>query len=98
MIEVGLVDNSAYPDVSPRHRTRSVSEYVREDPLSSMAIAAAAGFIIGGGLNSRLGQAMLAIVGRVALQSAATNFLTGMVVGTDKNGGSTGVGNDLPKR
>ena len=92
------MDNSASPDASPRHRTRSVSEYVREDPLSSMAIAAAAGFIVGGGLNSRVGQAMLAIVGRVALQSAATNFLTGMVVGTDKNGESNGADKRPRKR
>jgi DUF883 C-terminal glycine zipper region len=62
-----------------------VDEYVRDEPLGSLALAAAAGFIVGGGLNRRIGQAMLTIVGRIALQSAAASFITGMVAGTHEN-------------
>jgi hypothetical protein len=80
------VDILADAVVPPRRGARRVSEYVRDEPLSSLAIAAAAGFIIGGGLNGRIGQVMLAVVGRMALQSAATSLITGMVVGTDENG------------
>jgi hypothetical protein len=61
-------------------------QYVRDEPLSALAIAAAAGFIVGGGLNSRIGQAMLAIVGRITLQSVATSLIAGMVAGIHENG------------
>jgi hypothetical protein len=75
------------PDNAPqRRRRRRVGEYVKDEPLSSLAIAAAAGFIVGGGLNSRVGQAMLTIVGRITLQSAATSFIAGIIAGTQGNG------------
>jgi len=64
-----------------------VGEYVREEPLGSLAIAAAAGFIVGGGLNSRIGRAMLTIVGRIALQGAVTSFIAGTLPArTHENG------------
>jgi hypothetical protein len=63
-----------------------VGEYVRDEPLGALALAAAAGFIVGGGLNSRVGQALLAILGRIAVQSAAASLFTGMVAGTHDNG------------
>jgi hypothetical protein len=91
------VDISADATVPPRRRPRTVSEYVRDDPLSSVAIAAAAGFIVGGGLNSRIGQAVLAIVGRIALQSAATSLIAGMVAGTDENGRPKSAGPDTDR-
>jgi DUF883 C-terminal glycine zipper region len=34
-------------------------DYVREEPLRSLTVATAAGFILGGGLNSRIGLALL---------------------------------------
>jgi len=63
-----------------------VSEYVRDEPLSSLGISVAAGFIVGGGLNSRVGRMMLAIVGRIALQSVASSLVADMVAGTQENG------------
>lgn len=69
-----------------RRRRRRVDKYVRDEPLGSLAIAAAAGFIIGGGLHSRVGHAMLTIVGRIALQSAASSFIAKMIAGTHENG------------
>jgi len=92
------MDISADATVSSRRRPRSVTEYVRDEPLSSVAIAAAAGFVFGGGLNSRIGRAMLAIVGRIALQSAATDLVAGMVVGTDKNGRPKNASPDTERR
>ena len=67
-------------------RHRDVSEFVRDEPLTALAIAAAAGFVFGGGVNRRLGLAILTTVGRIALQSAATSLITGMVAGSRENG------------
>jgi hypothetical protein len=58
----------------------SLSEYVREEPLTSVAIAGAAGFIIGGGAKSRIGLAALAMVGRIALRGAVTNLIVGLFI------------------
>jgi hypothetical protein len=57
-----------------------IGDYIREEPLTALAIAGAAGFILGGGANSRIGLAALAMVGKVALRGAATNFIVGLFV------------------
>ena len=57
-----------------------LGEYIRDEPLTALAIAGAAGFILGGGASSRIGLAALAMVGKVALRGAATNFLVGLFV------------------
>ncbi len=77
----------AFMDTSPNSvaRHRGVSEFVRDEPLTALAIAAAAGFVLGGGVNRRLGLTILTTVGRIALQSAATSLITGMLVGTHES-------------
>ena len=62
-----------------RRLENSVEKWIRDRPLPSAAIAAAAGFIIGGGMASRPGVAMLALLGRKAAKQAATNMISGMV-------------------
>ena len=62
-------------------RRREVVEYVRDEPLAALAIAGVAGFVLGGGVNRRIGLAMLAIVGRIALRSVATSLIVGVVTG-----------------
>lgn len=69
-----------------RRGSDRVAQYVRNEPLSALALAAAAGFVVGGGLNSRVGQALLTMVGRIALQSAAASLIAGMVAGSHENG------------
>jgi hypothetical protein len=72
-------------NISPGHDYRdSVRERIKEAPLTSLAIAAAAGFIVGGGVRSRIGTAMLAIVGRMALQSAASSFIAAIATGDNQ--------------
>ena len=61
-------------------RDRDIGEYIKDEPLTALAIAGAAGFILGGGASSRLGLAALATVGKIALRGAATNFLVGLFV------------------
>jgi hypothetical protein len=68
-------------DERERRRERDIGEYIREEPLTSLAIASGVGFIIGGGASSRLGLALLSIVGRIALRGAATNFIVDLVAG-----------------
>jgi hypothetical protein len=68
-----------------RRRGRDVGEFVREEPMTALAIAGAAGFILGGGANSRIGLALLTIIGRIALRGAATSFIVGLVTGDSHN-------------
>jgi hypothetical protein len=76
---------SADADERLRRRERNVGEFVREEPLTALAIAGAAGFILGGGANSRIGLALLTIVGRIALRGAATSFIVGLIAGDGHN-------------
>jgi hypothetical protein len=72
-------------DEGRRRRNRDVGDYVREEPLTALAIASGAGFILGGGANSKIGLALLTIVGRIALRGAATSFIVGLVNGNHDN-------------
>ena len=78
------MNGSAEKEERSRRRDRDLGEelgeYIRDEPLTALAIAGAAGFILGGGASSRLGLAALAMVGKVALRGAATNFLVGLIV------------------
>ena len=56
-----------------------IENSIRDRPLRSMAVAAAAGFIVGGGMATRPGVAILALFGRTAVKETATNLMTGMV-------------------
>ena len=68
-----------------RRRERDIGEYVREEPLTALAIAGGVGFIFGGGANSRIGLALLTLVGRIALRGAATTFIVDLVTGKRDN-------------
>jgi hypothetical protein len=72
-------------DEKRRRRNRDIGEYIKEEPLTSLAIASGAGFIVGGGANSRIGLALLGIVGRIALRGAATSFIVDLVAGRHDN-------------
>jgi hypothetical protein len=64
-----------------------LGQYVREEPLTALAIAAVTGFVLGGGVNRRIGLAMLTIAGRIALRGVADNLILGMVgYGHDNQG------------
>ena len=58
---------------------REVEKTIREKPLSAAALAATVGFIVGGGLATRPGLAMLILFGRMAAKETAVNFVTEMV-------------------
>ena len=84
------MDNSAEANSADaierlRRRERDVGEYIREEPLTSLAIAGGVGFILGGGANSRLGIALLSIAGRIAIRGAATSFIVDLVSGDHGN-------------
>ena len=68
-----------------RRRNRDIGEYIKEEPLTSLAIASGVGFIVGGGANSRIGLALLSIVGRIALRGVATNFIVDLVTSKPDN-------------
>lgn len=72
-------------DEKRRRRDRDIGEYIREEPLISLAIAGGVGFILGGGANSRLGIALLSIAGRIAIRGAATSFIVDLVSGDHGN-------------
>ncbi len=76
---------AASADERLRRRERDIGEYVREEPLTALAIAGGVGFVFGGGANSRIGLALLTLVGRIALRGAATSFIVGLVTGNHDN-------------
>jgi 1,4-dihydroxy-2-naphthoyl-CoA synthase len=55
---------------------RQIEKSIREQPVRSAAIAVAAGFVVGGGMVTRLGMAALALFGRQAARETATNFIS----------------------
>jgi ElaB/YqjD/DUF883 family membrane-anchored ribosome-binding protein len=55
-----------------------VETSIRERPLRFTAIAATAGFIVGGGMTTRPGVAILALFGRKVVTETAANLITGM--------------------
>jgi hypothetical protein len=69
-----------------RQRSRDVGEYIREEPLTSLAIATAAGFVLGGGVNSRLGLTILTFVCRIALRDVVTGLIVELVTPSRDNG------------
>jgi DUF883 C-terminal glycine zipper region len=75
------VDISTNSSAPRRHPSRDVSQYVRDEPLAALAIATAAGFVLGGGVNRRIGLAMLTMVGRTVLRGVATSLILEMVTG-----------------
>ena len=72
-------------DERRRRRDRDIAEYIREEPLTSLAIAGGVGFIFGGGARSRIGLALLTTVGRIALSAAVSSFVVGLVTGDSDN-------------
>jgi hypothetical protein len=68
-----------------RRRNRDIGEYIKEEPLTSLAIAGGVGFIVGGGAKSRIGLALLSVVGRIALRGAVTSFVVDLVTGNHQD-------------
>ena len=77
--------NATAADERQRRRERDIGEYIKEEPLTALAIAGGVGFVLGGGANSRIGLALLTIVGRIALRGAATSFIVDLVTGNHDN-------------
>jgi hypothetical protein len=56
-----------------------VEQQIRDKPIPSAAIAAAAGFVVGGGLVTGPGLALVALFGRNAARETVTNVVSGKV-------------------
>jgi hypothetical protein len=54
----------------PRRNDLSLTEIIQEQPVTGLAVAMAAGFILGGGMRSTNGLALLALIGQVAMRDA----------------------------
>jgi hypothetical protein len=74
------ISNTAQKYIS-RTRTKEVETAIRNKPLAATALAAAAGFIVGGGMASRPGLLILALLGRKAAREIAINFAGEVVRG-----------------
>jgi hypothetical protein len=57
---------------------------IRRQPLTALTVAAAAGFVLGGGLRSRIGRGLVLVAGRSLIRSAVYGFIAGLVE-TDGN-------------
>jgi ElaB/YqjD/DUF883 family membrane-anchored ribosome-binding protein len=51
-----------------------IERRIRNRPLFSLAIAAGAGFVMGGGMATKMGLVLLGLFGRKAAAETATNF------------------------
>jgi hypothetical protein len=80
------VDPSVQPVDQRRPRRRHLDEFVRDEPLTALAIAVTAGFILGGGAETRVGRAALTFVGRFAVRGVVSNLLVGMLTGSHERG------------
>jgi hypothetical protein len=60
--------------------SRDLTICIKDEPAKSLAIATAAGFVFGGGLNTRLGMAMITMGTRIALREFCGYALTGAVI------------------
>jgi ElaB/YqjD/DUF883 family membrane-anchored ribosome-binding protein len=58
---------------------RQIEKSIHDKPLSAAAVAATAGFIVGGGLATRPAIALLFLLGRMAAKETAVNLVAGMV-------------------
>lgn len=58
---------------------RDIAEYIKQEPVTALAIAGAAGFVLGGGITRRVGLAVLTAVSRIALRAVATSLVLGVV-------------------
>lgn len=52
---------------------------IRRQPVTALTVAAAAGFVLGGGLKSRLGRGLVLLAGRSVIRSAVLGFIAGLV-------------------
>jgi hypothetical protein len=52
---------------------------IRHQPFVALSVAAAAGFLLGGGLKSRVGRGMVLFAGRSVIRSAVLGFIAGLV-------------------
>ncbi|HLI80653.1 MAG TPA: hypothetical protein VKV03_11765 [Candidatus Binataceae bacterium] len=64
-------------DSQSRPEDRTLTELVQEQPVVSLAIAAATGFVLGGGMRARNGVALLALIGQIAMRDALGNIVSG---------------------
>jgi len=79
--ETVRVERSSEADRSKRGsaENRTLAETVSESPLTSAGIAAGVGFLLGGGLRTRAGMALLLFVGRIVAREMTVNYLAGAV-------------------
>ena len=84
-----LPDAACRVDASakPAHRQRRhLEEFVRDEPLTALAITVTAGFILGGGAGTRAGRSALGFVAQTAIRAVVGNLLIGMLMGSPGRG------------
>jgi hypothetical protein len=72
--------NSKEAGISPRVADRSWTEIIEEEPIACLAIAAAAGFILGGGMKRSGGLTILTMLGQIVLREAYGDSSLGALV------------------
>src|SRR5437763_56306 len=73
-------ENSRMPDGSDAIDLRLVlSESIKQRPIPALALAAGAGFILGGGLRSRLGTGLMLFAGRTIAREVMLSAMLGAI-------------------
>jgi hypothetical protein len=73
-----------FDDKGIRLNIAETEDFIRDKPIFSAGTAAAAGFIVGGGLISRPGVALLFLFGRKLAGELTTNLLLGAMRGNGR--------------
>ena len=67
--------------VRPRHNDKSWTEFISEEPIACLAMAAAAGFVLGGGTRQQGGFAILTMLGQIIVKETLGQSAIGELLG-----------------
>jgi hypothetical protein len=78
-MENSIQNGTQQRDSASRNSDRTLIDIVQEQPVVCLAIAAAAGFVLGGGMRRTNGLALLALIGQMAMRDALGNIVNGVL-------------------
>jgi hypothetical protein len=68
------------------------TDQIRRQPLTALTLGATVGFILGGGIRSRLGRQILIISGQSLMRGAINGLMTQLLEEYERNSGRTSTG------
>jgi hypothetical protein len=76
---------AASPSDSSTNHLKAVAGAIRRNPMQALSIGFLAGFVIGGGQQSRAGQGLIGIAARLMVRQAVINGLAEVIGNHERN-------------